>query len=360
MGALLQRRGCGYGCLSRSGHPLPQRRPGRIKLTVPAVLCTTPSSQRLQSPAHTGDPRGPRVVFTVILTSLSKLRCIVCMEPLAPGYAPTSEIHRASRFASVVDITSTQEKFLRQVVGAPAAVVFVPCDRDDRFGSLLGDLCDPTVGTKILCVASHDPSVARFLIRVGCSDVLWYSESLDDLVRRLRLITTPSATRVLRDLAVTGDSLSPLMRAALRRLCHPDAPPISTVGDWASAIGAGESTLRRAWREELADSTPSQLVRWVLLLRAIMWASRGDGLLDVSIKLGVHETTVARISKALTGRSYCRNRSGAGLTSTLNELWAWAQASGLIAREPLLARSVPEMPDVERNRHGSESRYHVG
>jgi len=26
---------CGYGCLSKSGHPLPQRSSGRIKLTVP-------------------------------------------------------------------------------------------------------------------------------------------------------------------------------------------------------------------------------------------------------------------------------------------------------------------------------------
>jgi predicted ATPase len=28
----------GYRCLSNSGHPLPQRRPGRIKLTVPKVF----------------------------------------------------------------------------------------------------------------------------------------------------------------------------------------------------------------------------------------------------------------------------------------------------------------------------------
>jgi hypothetical protein len=166
----------------------------------------------------------------------------------------------------------------------------------------------------VVLVTTGDADNVRRLRGLHVDEVLWPSELpalLAGAVDRAR------ASRGLHRIAarlVDMRGLTPTVRAALERACIGELPS-TTVRALAQAMRVDRRTLWRGWRASTraaappasADEQPAlrleDVLDWVLLLRALGVRQRGRAWRDVAAELGVHEHTLARLARRLTGRS---------------------------------------------------------
>jgi hypothetical protein len=188
----------------------------------------------------------------------------------------------------------------------------------------------------VVLVTTGDADNVRRIRGLQVDEVLWPAElpsALATAVQRAR------ARRGLHRIAarlVDARGLTPTMRAALERACIGELPA-ATVRALAQAMRVDRRTLWRGWRAATravaaasegagaagsagsagAPSPPGaagapngaaalrleDVLDWVILLRALGVRQRGRAWREVAAELGVHEHTLARLARRLTGQS---------------------------------------------------------
>lgn len=185
----------------------------------------------------------------------------------------------------------------------------------------------------LLIITTFTPENARALVRVQLSSVVWTVDPPGHLraeVARLRnkfRISPGSLTHLER--------VAPALARAFR-LIEFGATIVSVQG-LARAIHCDPTTLRRQWRARFTTGSLKELVDWGVLLRASYLASKGTTRLQAARSVGVHQTTLARIAKRLSGHSLGEFWQDPALGSIRFRVWL----------ETLdLRRSDPESPSV--------------
>jgi hypothetical protein len=177
----------------------------------------------------------------------------------------------------------------------------------------------------VVLVTTGDADNVRRIRGLQVDEVLWPAElpsALAAAVERAR------ARRGLHRIAarlVDARGLTPTMRAALEWACIGELPA-ATVRALAQAMRVDRRTLWRGWRASTraaaaagppgaadvaraagAPNGPAlrleDVLDWVLLLRALGVRQRGRAWREVAAELGVHEHTLARLARRLTGQS---------------------------------------------------------
>lgn len=127
-------------------------------------------------------------------------------------------------------------------------------------------------------------------------------------------------------------------RVAIRRLCDIRQPPVTQVQVLAQeVVHASETKLRVDWQKDFGDWTVKSGIDWTLWLRAACEFDPADtterNRLRIARTLGVHESTLDRMSKRVTGETLARSMAGPGLGRTLKAFEAlWQNVLNRAAR----------------------------
>lgn len=191
----------------------------------------------------------------------------------------------------------------RTVGAANTVIIWLDSLRDDsiflRISGLTFRFCTlPTV-----LITRKEADGVRRLIGIPLIEVVWTDEVVHALWPAVRRVRTRS---VLQKVAVTLDRTDVLpahLRHALARVCREDAPPPS-LARLAGEVGCDRRTLWRQWHKSARSGSSLRLedvLDWVLLLRALNLKSSHGGWAGVTKELHIHETTLGRLAKRLTG-----------------------------------------------------------
>ena len=124
-------------------------------------------------------------------------------------------------------------------------------------------------------------------------------------MRHTRHRPTPQQAGHLRalfgSLAATlgGPDQRPVVVRHALRLALTRDPPLTSVRAWAAELGVRRDALWRAVRPWLNGLRPEDLLDAVLLARAVELRAGGTTWVEVGVRLGVHDHTIARIARRL-------------------------------------------------------------
>jgi hypothetical protein len=156
-------------------------------------------------------------------------------------------------------------------------------------------------------VTREDADNARCLSGVDVVEVLWLREIENRLAAAVSRACAVGSVARLAAVLDRSDRLPQKLRCALRDACLAQHTP-RTVCRLAANAGCHRSTLWTQWRKAMdADEAACPELRledvldWLLLLSAVERKSPELKWADVAYDLGVHEHTVVRMARRLTG-----------------------------------------------------------
>jgi AraC-like DNA-binding protein len=158
----------------------------------------------------------------------------------------------------------------------------------------------------LVVVTHEDAENARSLAELRVSEVLWIreiEERLGPAVSRARAVTALAALTAAFE---SAHRLPPRLRSALRDACTSSRPPRS-LSRLAANAGCHRSTLWVEWRQAVGDRNAcpdlrlEDLLDWLILISAVHRKAPGVKWTAVAHDMGVHEHTLARQARRLTG-----------------------------------------------------------
>ncbi len=158
----------------------------------------------------------------------------------------------------------------------------------------------------VVLVTREDADNARCLSGVGVVEVLWLREIESRLAAAVARACAVGSVARLATVLERAERLPEKLRCALRDACLAQHTP-RTVCRLAANAGCHRSTLWTQWRKAMAGEAGSPGLRledvldWLLLLSAVERKSPELKWVDVAYDLGVHEHTVVRMARRLTG-----------------------------------------------------------
>ena len=156
----------------------------------------------------------------------------------------------------------------------------------------------------VVLVTQEDPENARCLMSLEVLEVLWIRE----IEQRLRHAVARARSqamfhRVAEELEA-AEHLPPRLRRALSHACT--APhPLRSVNSLAKAVGCHRGTLWTQWSRAVPAGTLrlEDFLDWVLLITAAERKEPGVSWSAVADQIQVHQHTLARVARRLTGRT---------------------------------------------------------
>jgi hypothetical protein len=155
----------------------------------------------------------------------------------------------------------------------------------------------------LILVTRRDADNLRLLSRLSIEEVIFSDEvdrALPAAVLRARGAGVPQG---YAELLSRHQGLPPRIRKAAAAALQ-SRQPLTTLEELAAAVDCDRGTLWRSWRRCFEGEPPLRLqdfLNWVLLLRAIEARSGDTSWQVVALRLGVHEHTLGRIARRLTG-----------------------------------------------------------
>jgi hypothetical protein len=203
---------------------------------------------------------------------------------------------------ALVQSTDVWSHFAHGLPRSSCAVVVLPWLEDELFPLL----CELKLGhpsRPLVLVTSKDADNARHLRALPAEEVVWIRDVERDLWAAVRRATTRHA---LSDIALEVERMAHVpstLRKALGIACRRDVP-VRSVAELAAAVHCRRSTLWYHWRRAMGGAGAARLedfLGWVLLVRAVGRKSPRQPWPTVATALGVHERTLARLARRLTG-----------------------------------------------------------
>lgn len=159
-------------------------------------------------------------------------------------------------------------------------------------------------GKAIVLVMSPDANALRSLRRVGLDEVVWLGEIELSLASAVTDALGYTVFARIAERLRGAPRLPPTLRGAITEALL--APmPITKIEDLAAAIGCDRRTLWRLWGQSLPQH-PLRLqdvLDWILLLHAVRRRESETSWAVVATLLSVHQDTLSRAAKRLTGMS---------------------------------------------------------
>lgn len=252
----------------------------------------------------------------------------------APEHALLARLPGPSLLGQPVRCSQNAADFERARLDATCAVLLV----DD----LAGDPVFPTLtgmrergGVHPMVVATRKTSGnLRLLAHASPGEVVWLHE--------MERMLAPAVHRAcsaghLQHLSLRLEALAevaPRLRDSLAHACRSPLP-VTSVGALARMAGCDRSTLFRQWKRATEGAAaPLRLedfLDWILVLRAAGLRTPGRKWAAIAAELGVHEKTLARTARRVTGLSL--REVSAGKYDALVVLFSGAALSALDATE---------------------------
>jgi hypothetical protein len=208
--------------------------------------------------------------------------------------------------------TDDWQQFEREAATADCAVIVLEWLHDDAAFKRLSTFKHRLPLHPLILVTRRDADNVRRVKDVFIEEVIW----LEDMNKMLRAAIQSARGRGLlyRLMSVfeKADRLPPHVRRALAYACKSE-PPVTSVAELARATGCDRRTLWRHWHHQFAPPTPlrlEDLLHWLLLLRSMNRKAPGMSWSDVAAQLSVHEHTLGRLSKQLSGRTLTELTAG--------------------------------------------------
>ena len=154
----------------------------------------------------------------------------------------------------------------------------------------------------VVLVTRKDADNVRLSHRVRIDELVWTEELEESLPDALeRMLKTHSFKEIVGALEV-ADALPRRLREALAHLFR-SPNVIVTIAALGAAVGCDRRTLWRLWSGSMGSSELrlQDIIDWNLLLRAIFLRAQASSWVGIAEQLGVHEHTLSRMSKRLTG-----------------------------------------------------------
>lgn len=172
----------------------------------------------------------------------------------------------------------------------------------------------------VILVTTRDADNARFLKDIRAHEVIWIGEARAALRAAVERVRAGWALERLAHRIAEATHLSPELRRALSFACHRDAR-ITTVGELAAWIGCDRRTLWRHWRMAGLEASLSDIVDWLVLLRAIDRYAHAPSWRCVADDLHIDRQTLQRQARRLLGRTLGELAAG-GVTHCADEFMA--------------------------------------
>jgi hypothetical protein len=221
-------------------------------------------------------------------------------------YCP-EERHEAKLHAALVGINVKRAEnwalFASEVGGCACGVVIVDWLAGNLAVERLEALRVQYPHKPVVLVTRKDADNVRLSHRVRIDELVWTEEleqSLPDALERM--LRTHSFKEIVGTLE-GADGLPRRLRDALAHLFR-SPHVIVTIAALGAAVGCDRRTLWRLWAGTVDGEEGPRLqdiIDWNLLLRAIFLRAEAASWVGIAEQLGVHEHTLSRMSKRLTG-----------------------------------------------------------
>jgi hypothetical protein len=199
-------------------------------------------------------------------------------------------------------VTDRWTVFERAAARASCAVIALRW-LHDFFGLSTSALDTPAIERPLVLVTARDADNARLLKDIRADEVVWLQDVERELPRALRRAESRGLLERLARGFETSTHLPTLLRHGLAHACRAD-PAIGGVADLATLVGRDRRTLWRLWHLTPGPSLGwrlEDLLGWLLLVRALSLKHPACAWVAVARQLGVHEQTLARLSRRLIG-----------------------------------------------------------
>ncbi|HEX2778679.1 MAG TPA: hypothetical protein VHM30_04210 [Gemmatimonadaceae bacterium] len=222
-------------------------------------------------------------------------------------YCATAALRRSVRLALPADVAVTDvdrwEALEKPSSIAPCCVLVIPWLFDAHERARIRGLVARFPYCGVVLVTSRDADNARLFRDLPVTEVVW----LDDIKTDLRAAVGRASQRRNTERAArqveAAAPLPPLLSQALAfALRSPDA--CLSVSDLASVFACDRRALWRLWsraRPARSELRLEDVLGWIVLVRASASKTRTRGWTAIAIDLGLHEHTLSRIARRLTG-----------------------------------------------------------
>lgn len=221
-------------------------------------------------------------------------------------------------------VTEDPERFLSQLDAGTLALVACPeMTVHDEFFLWLRSIGIRRPATALLCLAPFEPGTARALAQVPLADVVWDFEGLGVLQSRIVEASPMRARQALETVLFTLGSTTGSNLVERRETSVTQASWLHRASDLLSLFPGGQSARRTAWRAAFGQLTPKLVADTILLLKALALVShQRHKTVEIAYILGVHERTLDRVARRLTGNSFavvtCRGQVEAGVRKVMD------------------------------------------
>jgi hypothetical protein len=201
-------------------------------------------------------------------------------------------------------VCGSWQAFEHAAARADAQLVVLEWLRTEELVERLFDRSARSPDLPMVLLTAQDPEAVRKLSRLVIDEIIWPHE-VDRVGEALdRALGGALPNRLAR--AIDGaESLPPRLRQALTYALRAQQPVLS-VADVAAGAGCDRRTL---WRQtqQISELIPGcrlqDLLDWIFLLRVAALKVPGRRWSTIAGQLDVHEHTIARIAKRLTGHT---------------------------------------------------------
>lgn len=199
--------------------------------------------------------------------------------------------------------TGVWARFERVLPESTAAVVVLPWLSDGVFPKLCA-LASRHAAWPLVLVTTRDADNARHLKDLAIGEVVWLHDVERELWPAAQRAANAQAFHMLAEMVEGHDALPVTLREALGYACR-SRTPVRSVADLASAASCRRSTLWYHWNRVVDVDPPLRLedfVGWLLVLHALGRKGPERTWPRVAEELGIHERTLGRLARRLTGR----------------------------------------------------------
>jgi AraC-like DNA-binding protein len=144
---------------------------------------------------------------------------------------------------------------------------------------------------------------ARHLHQLPVEEVVWLAEAATALPGAVQRAVTSGSRHALAAAVAGAAHLPRTLREALLHACTA-ARPVYSVAELAARVHCDRTTLCMQWRKAVGRSPPVRLVDFlamILLVHATQLRLRGHKTPEIALELGVHEHTLRRLTRRLSG-----------------------------------------------------------
>lgn len=201
-------------------------------------------------------------------------------------------------------VTGVWPRFQRALPEAAGGVVVLPWLSDALFPRLCALAARQARAWRpVVLVTTRDADNARHLKDVTVGEVVWLHEVERELWPAVQRAASQASLHDVAALVEGLTSMPPTLREALGYACR-SRTPVRSVTALAQATNCRRSTLWYHWRRAVRADASLRLedfLDWLLVLHALGRKGPDRAWPKVAEELGVHERTLGRLARRLTG-----------------------------------------------------------